>query len=56
MQAIKAKQMNKQLIDGVKLLQETYYKKNAWIQTEAQVILMLKIWANTNRRLVKEIK
>ncbi len=43
-------------MDGSKLLQETYCKKKAWIQTEAQVILMLKIWAKTNQRLVKEIK
>ena len=34
----------------LKLLQEIYCKKKAWTQTEAQVILMLKIWAKTNRK------
>ena len=49
---------NEQIVDG---WFQNYCKKHIarrrhGSQTEAQVILMLKIWAKTNPRLVKEIK
>ena len=56
MQATKAKQMNRLLMDGLKLLQVTFLKKKDLIQQEVLDISMSKILVKTSRKLVKEIK